>query len=57
MELKKVGYCYASMNDLILKLDNYFNEYENNYFYTFKVKTNLGLNYQIIVKRNRRVAF
>ena len=53
MELKKVGYCYASMNDLILKLDNYFNEYENNYFYIFNVKTNLGLNYQVIVKRNK----
>ena len=53
MELKKVGYCYASMNDLILKLDNYFNEYENNYFYIFNVKTNLGLNYQIVVKRNK----
>ena len=53
MELKKVGYCYASMNDLILKLDNYFNEYENNYFYIFNVETNKGINYQIVVKRNK----
>ena len=52
-ELKKVGYVYASLNQLKLKLDNYFNEYENNYFYIFRVKTNLGLNFQIVVKRNK----
>ena len=53
MELKKVGYVYASLNQLRLILDNYFNEYENNYFYIFKVKTNLGLNFQVVVKRNK----
>ena len=53
MELKKVGYCYASMNDLILKLDNYFNEYQDNYFYIFKVETNKGINFQVIVKRDK----
>ena len=53
MELKKVGYCYASINQLKLKLDNYFNEYQDNYFYIFNVKTNLGLNYQLVVKRDK----
>ena len=53
MELKKVGYCYASMNDLILKLDNYFNEYQDNHFYIFNVKTNKGINYQLIINRKK----
>ena len=53
MELKKVGYCYASMNDLILKLDNYFNEYQNNHFYIFNVETNKGINFQVVVKRDK----
>ena len=53
MELKKVGYCYASMNDLILKLDNYFNEYQDNHFYIFKVETNKGINFKIIVNRKK----
>ena len=53
MELKKVGYCYASINQLKLTLDNYFNEYQDNYFYIFNVKTNLGLNYQLVVKRDK----
>ena len=52
-ELKKVGYCYASLNQLKLKLDNYFNEYENNYFYIFRVKTNLGTNFELVVNRNK----
>ena len=52
-EIKKVGYCYASLNQLKLKLDNYFNEYENNYFYIFRVKTNFGLNFEIVVKRDK----
>ena len=52
-ELKKVGYCYASLNQLKLKLDNYFNEYENNHFYIFRVKTNLGLNFELVVNRNK----
>ena len=53
MELKKVGYCYASMNHLILKLDNYFNEYKDNHFYIFNVETNKGVNYQLIVNRKK----
>ena len=53
MELKKVGYCYASMNDLILKLDNYFNEYQDNYFYIFKVETNKGVNFHLYVQRKK----
>ena len=53
MELKKVGYCYASINQLKLKLDNYFNEYQDNYFYIFNVETNLGINFQVVVKRDK----
>ena len=53
MELKKVGYCYASINQLRLILDNYFDEYQNNHFYIFNVETNKGINYQIVVKRNK----
>ena len=53
MELKKVGYCYASMNDLILKLDNYFNEYQDNHFYIFNVETNKAINFKIIVNRKK----
>ena len=46
MELKKVGYCYASINQLKLTLDNYFNEHQDNHFYIFNVETNKGINYQ-----------
>ena len=53
MELKKVGYCYASINQLRLILDNYFNEYENNYFYIFKVNTNKGVNFHLYVQRKK----
>ena len=53
MELKKVGYCYASMNDLILKLDNYFDEYQNNHFYIFEVHTNFAINFKVIVNRKK----
>ena len=53
MELKKVGYCYASINQLKLKLDNYFNEYQDNYFYIFNVETNKGINYQLIINRKK----
>ena len=52
-EILKVGYCYASINQLKLKLDNYFNEYENNYFYIFKVETNQGLNFKLIANRKK----
>ena len=53
MELKKVGYFYGSMNDLILKLDNYFNEYQDNHFYIFNVETNKTINFKIIVNRKK----
>ena len=53
MELKKVGYFYGSMNDLILKLDNYFNEYQDNHFYIFNVETNKAINFKIIVNRKK----
>ena len=53
MELKKVGYCYASMNTLKLKLNNCFKEYENNYFYIFKVETNKGVNFHLYVQRKK----
>ena len=53
MELKKVGYFYGCMNDLILKLDNYFNEYQDNHFYIFNVETNKTINFKIIVNRKK----
>ena len=53
MELKKVGYCYASINQLRLILDNYFNEYQDNHFYIFNVETNKGINYQLIINRKK----
>ncbi len=53
MELKKVGYCYASMNTLKLKLNNCFKEYENNHFYIFKVETNKGVNFHLYVQRKK----
>jgi len=45
MELKKVGYCYASLNQLKKILNNYFNSYRDNYF--FNVETNKGINFQL----------
>ena len=45
MELKKVGYCYASLNQLKKVLNNYFNSYQDNYF--FNVETNKGINFQL----------
>ena len=47
MELKKVGYCYASINQLKLTLDNYFNEHQDNHFYIFNVETNKGINFSV----------
>ena len=54
MELKKVGYCYASFNQLHNKLKNYYEleNIENETYYTFKVETNNGLNF--IVKANTK---
>ena len=45
MELKKVGYCYASLNQLKKILNNYFNSYQDTYF--FNVETNKGINFQL----------
>ena len=53
MELKKVGYCYTSINKLKLKLNNCFKEYDNNYFYIFKVHTNKGVNFELYVQRKK----
>ena len=53
MQLKKVGYCYASINQLKITLDNYFNEYQDNKFYIFEVYTNLRVNFKLIVNRNK----
>ena len=53
MELKKVGYCYASINQLKKTLDNYFNEYQDNHFYIFEVHTNLRINFKLIVNRKK----
>ena len=44
-EIKKVGYCYASINQLKLKLDNYF--------YNFKVITNKGVNFIVAINRKK----
>jgi hypothetical protein len=55
MELKKVGYCYASINQLKLTLENYFNGFKsgknNKYFYIFNVETNKGINFQVVVRK------
>ena len=54
MELKKVGYCYASFNQLSFKLRDYyqFEKIKNNTFYGFKVETNNGINF--IIKANEK---
>tara|TARA_B100001094_G_scaffold308147_1_gene340488 strand:+ start:363 stop:707 length:345 start_codon:yes stop_codon:yes gene_type:complete len=54
MELKKVGYCYASFIELDNKLNNYYEleKIKNDTFYTFKVETNKGINF--IVKANEK---
>ena len=51
MELKKVGYCYASLNQLKKILNNYFNSYQDNYF--FNVETNKGINFKLIYKNKK----
>ena len=55
MELKKVGYCYASFNQLHNKLKNYYEleNIENETFYTFKVETNKGINFKLIYKNKK----
>ena len=54
MELKKVGYVYASFNQLSFKLRDYYQleKIKNNTFYGFKVETNKGINF--IVKANEK---
>ena len=54
MELKKVGYVYASFNQLSFKLRDYYflEKIKNNTFYGFKVETNKGINF--IVKANEK---
>ena len=51
MELKKVGYCYASYYELKEVLNNYKKEYGLKNFYKtieFKVETNNGVNFSVI---------
>ena len=55
MELKHVGYCYASFNQLHNKLKNYYEleNIENESFYTFKVKTNKGINFKLSISSKK----
>ena len=55
MELKKVGYCYASFNQLHNKLKNYYEleNIENETFYTFKVETNKGINFKLSINTKK----
>ena len=46
MELKKVGYCYASLNKIKSILKDY--NYSNSSFYSFSVVTNKGINFKLI---------
>ena len=49
MELKKVGYCYASYFELKEVLNNYKKQYglktDKNFIVKFEVKTNKGINF------------
>ena len=53
-EIKKVGYCYASLIQLNNKLSYYYEleKIKNNTFYSFKIETNKGINF--IVKANEK---
>ena len=55
MELKHVGYCYASFNQLHNKLKNYYEleNIENETFYTFKVETNKGINFKLSISSKK----
>tara|TARA_B100001989_G_scaffold251103_1_gene229554 strand:+ start:1171 stop:1500 length:330 start_codon:yes stop_codon:yes gene_type:complete len=57
MELKKVGYCYASFNQLHNKLKNYYEleNIENESFHTFKVETDKGINFKLIYKNKKYI--
>ena len=50
MELKKVGYCYASLNKIKSILKNY--NYPNTLIYSFNVVTNKGVNFKLTAGRN-----
>mgnify|MGYP003134904374 CR=1 FL=1 len=51
MEIKKVGYCYASLNKIKSILKDY--NYSNSLFYSFNVVTNKGINFKLIAARNK----
>ena len=55
MELKQVGYCYSSFNQLHNKLNNYYEleNIENETFYTFKVETNKGINFKLSINTKK----
>ena len=55
MELKHVGYCYASFNQLHNKLKNYYEleNIENETYYTFKVETNKGINFKLSISTKK----
>ena len=55
MELKKVGYCYASFNQLHNILKNYYEleNIKNESFYTFKVETNKGINFKLSISAKK----
>ena len=51
MELKKVGYCYASLNKIKSILKDY--NFSNSIIYSFNVVTNKGINFKLIAGRNK----
>ena len=51
MELKKVGYCYASLNKIKSILKDY--NYSNSIIYSFNVVTNKGINFKLTAGRNK----
>ena len=51
MELKKVGYCYASLNKIKSILKDY--NYSNSVIYSFNVVTNKGINFKLTAGRNK----
>ena len=51
MELKKVGYCYASLNKIKSILKDY--NYSNSIIYSFNVVTNKGINFKLVAGRNK----
>ena len=51
MELKKVGYCYASLNKIKSILKDY--NYPNTLIYSFNVVTNKGVNFKLTAGRNK----